>query len=448
MSERRTPAADEKNPPRVIYLIALELVVGNAIFDNQVKRLLLRLSVAGRARITLVVLLPWLELTRRGVYSNFRHHARALESLRAELSAGGIELRLVRTLYPSAFFHMRAPGLAWFSLLAVPALVREILRARAGLVHCRYYYATFAALAASTLLPRGPRVIFDVRTLLPEQGIVNHTWGERSAAYRCWKRIEGWMLRRAGRVVSVSPAMTARLEREAPGVRVETIPNFVDLGRFRPDPQARAAVRGELGLMQERPVLVFSGTLGGRYPAERIAECAAAFCRALGPESFFLVLTSSDEKRLAPLAGALAAEGLARERDWRALGCPPEEVPRYLAAADYGLLALADFLTAETFLPLKFGEYLACGLPILTHPANSELTRLVAEHGVGLALDPEADLAATGARLTAEVASMRERCLQLAREQFDLERFAGRYARIYDELSGRASTAAGQESLR
>ena len=60
--------------PRVIYLIALERVFNNAIFENQVKKLLLRVKRehGEGLELTLVVLLPWIELTRRGAYANFR----------------------------------------------------------------------------------------------------------------------------------------------------------------------------------------------------------------------------------------------------------------------------------------------------------------------------------------------------------------------------------------
>ena len=80
--------------PRVIYLIALERDFNNAIFENQVKRLLLRIKRehSQGLDLTLVVLLPWIELTRRGAYSNFRRYKSELKSLQRELSREGIRL--------------------------------------------------------------------------------------------------------------------------------------------------------------------------------------------------------------------------------------------------------------------------------------------------------------------------------------------------------------------
>ena len=92
--------------PRVIYLIALERVFNNAIFENQVKKLLLRVKRehGESLELTLVVLLPWIELTGRGVYSNFRRYKNELDSLKQELAGQNIELVIRRAFMPSAFF--------------------------------------------------------------------------------------------------------------------------------------------------------------------------------------------------------------------------------------------------------------------------------------------------------------------------------------------------------
>ncbi|MFH1070816.1 MAG: glycosyltransferase, partial [Candidatus Glassbacteria bacterium] len=384
----------------------------------------------GELELTLMLLLPWIEVTRRGFHSNFRRHRQEIRALKEELAKAEIGLECTRTLFPSAFFNMRLAGLIWFTLVSVPIVAWCIIRRRISLVHCRYYYAAWAALAASGLAGGRRKVIFDVRTLLPEQGITNGVWKAGGFNYRLWKALERRLVRRASRTVSVSPAMTARLEAEYPGTRVETIPNFVDRELFRPDPEARGRRRLELGL-ENKTVLVYSGTLGGRYPADRMAECAGVFFRVFGPESFFLVLTSSDEKRTAPLAGRLEQLKLARGRHWRTLNCPPRDVAGILSAADWSLLVLGDFLTSETFLPLKFGEYLAAGLPILTHPGCTELAGLVRRYGVGSALGSET----SADDLAGRREIMSRRCLEVAADEFDIEVCAGRYARIYQELA-------------
>jgi len=208
--------------PRIIYLIALENILDNAIFENQVKKLLLRIqgSKDRRVELTIVCLLPWFELTRRGIYSNFRKYRDSIDRLRNELAGKGVGLEFVPTPIPSAFFNMGPILLAFLSLWAVPALWYKMFRLRAQVVHCRYYYAAFLALVARRLIPWPVKVIFDVRTLLPEQGLVNRKWRSGGPVFRFWKTLEHWMLNSADLVVSVSPAMTVHLKKENPKAAV------------------------------------------------------------------------------------------------------------------------------------------------------------------------------------------------------------------------------------
>ena len=420
----------------VIYLIALEKVFNNAIFENQVRKLLVGLKrVRGDGlKLTLLVLLPWIEITRRGPYSNFRLHRDELERLKRELADDGIELVVSRTLFPSAFFQMKIVGLCCFSLLTLPVVWYHLLSRRAGLIHCRYYYASFVALLASRLSLHRVKVIFDVRTLLPEQGLVNLIWRRENASFKFWKRVEKWMVACADRVICVSSPMTELIVNEHPGAAVETIPNFVDLEHFRQDGAHGKIRRRELRI-ENRTVLLYSGTLGGRYPAGRMAECVKLFCQAIGPESFFLVLTSSDEKRLEPLAMQLEANGLCRDKDWKTLDVGAGDVAGYLNAADWSLLVLDDFLTSETFLPIKFAEYLAAGLPVLTHPQNSGIIDILGKYRIGAVLDGAVATAVLGENLRRDKDLMRENCIATAHAEFSLKQFIERYSKIYAELT-------------
>ncbi len=429
--------------PRIIYLIALENILDNAIFENQVKKLLLRIqgSKSRRVELTIVCFFPWFELTRRGVYSNFRKYRDSIDRLRNELAGKGVGLELVPTPIPSAFFNMGPILLAFLALWAVPALWYKMFRLRAQVVHCRYYYAAFLALLTRRLTRGLFKVIFDVRSLLPEQGVVNRNWSVGSIDFRSWKAIERWMFKYADLSVAVSPVMASRIKEENQGVTVEAIPNFVDLDTFKPDPVKRDKTRKELGI-ENRKVIVFSGTIGGRYPAGRIAEALQIFFKLFGSASFFLMLSPSDEKRLAPLASALASIGLKRDEDWICLKVRAVEVPIYLNAADWSLLVLADFLSGENapprddyVFPIKFAEYLALGLPILTHPSNRGIIGMLKKYGVGSELDFSSTPEKLRARLEENEDQMRKRCLKAARNDFSLSRFARRYASLYRELA-------------
>jgi glycosyltransferase involved in cell wall biosynthesis len=66
---------------------------------------------------------------------------------------------------------------------------------------------------------------------------------------------------------------------------------------------------------------------------------------------------------------------------------PFEEVPSYLAIADYGLLLRRPSVTNEVAAPTKFAEYLACGLPVLITQGIGDYPDFVLTQQAGVVID-------------------------------------------------------------
>jgi glycosyltransferase involved in cell wall biosynthesis len=117
----------------------------------------------------------------------------------------------------------------------------------------------------------------------------------------------------------------------------------------------------------------------------------------------------------------------------------PEDVPRYLHAADVGLSLIRTSAARQASSPTKFAEYLAAGLPVISTAEIGDLDAQIAEHRVGVLLDrfdeaayDEAIRAMTELRRDPQV---RERCLALARSEYDLHDVGGvRYRRLYETV--------------
>jgi len=61
----------------------------------------------------------------------------------------------------------------------------------------------------------------------------------------------------------------------------------------------------------------------------------------------------------------------------------PSEVPNYLIAADYGLLIREESITNKVASPVKFAEYLACGLKIIISDNLGDYSQYVLDHKCG-----------------------------------------------------------------
>jgi UDP-glucose:(heptosyl)LPS alpha-1,3-glucosyltransferase len=148
-------------------------------------------------------------------------------------------------------------------------------------------------------------------------------------------------VRSARACIANSELGAAGLRHDYGARRVEVIYNGVDLGRFRPDPAVRAAVRAELG--DDGPIAVFVGN-GFRRKGLDVAIAAL-------PPGWTLWVVGGDP----PVPAPPTVRFLGGRRD-------PE---RFLQAADVMILPTRYDPFANVCL-----EALACGIPALTTPAN------------------------------------------------------------------------------
>jgi glycosyltransferase involved in cell wall biosynthesis len=90
------------------------------------------------------------------------------------------------------------------------------------------------------------------------------------------------------------------------------------------------------------------------------------------------------------------------------------ELPPYLHAADVGLLPFADKPLNRARFPIKLGDYLAAGLPVLTNDVG-EMGRIVREEDVGEVTSSGPRAYAAGLSRMLEHPSRLEACRRRAR---------------------------------
>lgn len=205
--------------------------------------------------------------------------------------------------------------------------------------------------------------------------------GTGGLRYRVRKRIEARHARRFANRIVVSEPMGRFLAAEYGEVAGErlVLPCLVDLERF-PAGADRQALRAGLGLGQ-RPVVAYVGTAA---PWQCAAETVALFERLLAraPDALFWVFTP-DQARFAALLSHLPASA------WRVEFQPHHRLAGLLAAADAGCLLRRRSVVNRVASPLKFAEYLACGLPVIIGPEVGQYSELVARQGLGVVVDPD-----------------------------------------------------------
>ena len=64
-------------------------------------------------------------------------------------------------------------------------------------------------------------------------------------------------------------------------------------------------------------------------------------------------------------------------------------IDRYLSSADFGFLIRKRNIINQVASPLKFSEYLICGLPIIIGPEVGDFSKLIQNEGLGVVIDPD-----------------------------------------------------------
>jgi glycosyltransferase involved in cell wall biosynthesis len=235
-----------------------------------------------------------------------------------------------------------------------------------------------------------------------------------------------------------------RLDSDNLGRPIEVIPCCVDFARFREaDEGSREEFRRELNLTGRR-VIVYIGSFGGWYLTDEMTEFLA-YAHERDPTTFSMILTQS---RREPVVQRMRDLGV-NEKDVFVDRVRPEDVPRYLKAADVAISFIKACYSKQSSSPTKIAEYLASGLPVVCNAGVGDLDKLIEEDRVGI-LIREFTPNAYGQALS-KIDEFRhdekfaEKCRAIAHERFDLVQVGGaKYKRLYRRLLGTEECMAGR----
>ena len=93
----------------------------------------------------------------------------------------------------------------------------------------------------------------------------------------------------------------------------------------------------------------------------------------------------------------------------------PNEVPEYLLAADYGLLIRENTVTNQVASPVKFAEYLSCGLPVIISEQLGDYSDFVAKNDCGYIIKDNDQRLSNIKKVSLED---KEKCFNLAKNYF------------------------------
>lgn len=357
---------------RTIKILSFSSLYPNAAQPRHgvfVEERLRHLVASGGVSVTVLAPVPWFPWT----HPRFGHYARFAAVPSEEFRQG---IRVLHPRYP-VLPKIGMSVAPWLMARALLPVLRKLASREGGfdLIDAHYFYPDGVAAVwlgkqlgkPVVVTARGTDVNWIPQYWLPRQQI-------------------RWAASRARGIISVSKALAEHLvnlgvARE----RITVLRNGVDLGVFRPEPEARRTLRNELGL--EGPVVLSVGGLIERKGHHITIEAM----RRLEPAT---LLIAGEGPLKAVLLRQIAEAGLSARV--RFLGpIAHEHLPRYFSAADISVLA-----SSREGMPNVVLESLACGTPVVACNAEG-VSEVIAEATAGR-VAPSRD-AETLASLIAEV---------------------------------------------
>jgi glycosyltransferase involved in cell wall biosynthesis len=340
-------------------------------------------------------------------------------------------LRIFRSLRPPFVSHVKvgpsAAKVPLDALLTLTALGRA-LAGRYDAIHSHEEGGLIGIVLAALL--RVPH-LYDMHSSLPQQ-LTNFAFTRSRIIRSVFLAVERLMIRRSRVVIVICPALeqTVRaIQPDAQIVLIENAPGSAQDGDIAAD--RVAGVRHELGIADDAPVVLYTGTFEAYQGLDLLFDAMALVVRTRPDARLVLAGGKASQvaaaREYARRAGVERATVFAGER-------PAAEIPAYLASSD----VLVSPRSRGTNTPLKIYQYLRAGKPIV---ATRLLTHTqVLSDETAILTEPTAE-AFAGGMLTALNDPARARSVgkgarDLARTKYSDEAYVERTRQACDALLG------------
>jgi glycosyltransferase involved in cell wall biosynthesis len=311
-------------------------------------------------------------------------------------------------------------------------LKHMLTRFRVRLVHCHNLSA--AHVASMSKASHHILSIFDVHGAVPEERVYD---GRKPSVVEYDERAEKQALKSADAVICVSASLSRHLQSKY-GFRYRelVLPCAVDTGLFRFSLRHRNRLRSKWHLNDDQPVFVHSG---GAQRYQQLGVMARLFrevLRIMPASKMLLLVWPSSRDTVAQtfrLAGVPQESFLICSTDhWRVFA--------FLSAADIALLIREDSIVNRVASPTKFGEYLACGVPVVASPHVDAVRDAIKQGRVGFLLHDGTEqtlqqLCMFARSVVAHREEWSERCRGYARSHLSWDHYGDELVRFYASLS-------------
>lgn len=246
-------------------------------------------------------------------------------------------------------------------------------------------YATsppiFAAISGCILSKLfGAKFVFEIRDIWPDSVVNEEELENNSLFVKVGNYIERWLYRKADLLIPVTDASEKIITERASGTPSRVIPNGVDLTLFNNKKDAVSQIDEPIDPFKFR--VGYVGSLGFIHDLETLIRAAAIIGESDNSIEFIIVGDSGRNNRLQYLLDEYQPSNV----NWVGLK-EHRQIPYYISSFDIAVNPVNNRFALESIVTVKFYEYLACEVPVITS-AKGALKKIGEESGGAITVAP------------------------------------------------------------
>lgn len=216
-----------------------------------------------------------------------------------------------------------------------------------------------------------------------EPMIESGTWGVNSIAFQLLFWLEKNQIKHSEEIIACVPSMKDYIEKKYHFSPKNFLwkPACVDLAHFSSQKVKDPELLRELNL-EGKVVAVYAGKFGGSYLEQEVFDFFKA-ARDHWQDQFHALVLNGQPDEL--IDSYCEDAGLGKSCITK-MYVPFSEIPRYIGLGDFGLVPFKPVPSKRYGSPIKTGEYLAMGLPIVITDGISDDSALVETKRCGFVL--------------------------------------------------------------
>jgi len=239
-------------------------------------------------------------------------------------------------------------------------------------------FAAIAGCLISKLLRS--KFVLEIRDIWPDAAVDIGSVDKNSLMYKFSKKVELWLYRHSDMIVPVTEAAADIIRKRAPGQKIKVISNGVDIEQFRPVEHPEKFIDEPINKNKFR--VGYVGSFGVIHDLRTVVK-AAKLCEDDLDIEFIIIGDGGQRNSFLNV--------LQREKPgnltWLGLK-DHSKIPAYISSFDLALNPIYDYKIFESIITVKFYEYLACGIPVIS-TSNGLQKKVSKESEAGMTVEPE-----------------------------------------------------------